>query len=478
MKTVILAVNSKYVHTLLAPRYLKANAHGDISIYETNINFRRFDVLKDLVTSNPDVIAVSVYIFNTDFVKAILKDIRKILPSVKIISGGYEAVFDEEYMRLCDCVIRGEGDFAFGKVLSDLEKGIPVGKIVEAGYVKDLNSLASPYDDEYCRLGEEKILYMETSRGCPFHCSYCMSARGEGVRTFSADRVFEDLERVMRYDVKQIKFVDRTFNFDTARAAKIIRHIVDMYGHRKTNFHFEMAPELFDDELFDALCGAKKGLIRLEIGVQTYNPDTLKKISRKADFSKIESNLKRLITQSNVTVHVDLIAGLPGEDKRSFVNGFNRLMSLKPHCLQMGFLKVLKGSKLAYDNREIVYSDEAPYEILHSPALSFWDIAELKEAEEMLELYYNSGRFIRSVAMILDRVSPYEVFSGLYRTMKKKNSDRMSLSARQQCDIIYSYGREIFSSDSDTDALFSAVNEDFAADGNVRVWRKNKNFTD
>ena len=332
MKTVILAVNSKYVHTLLAPRYLKANCIGqDVSIYETNVNARLNDVISDIYLLSPDVIAISMYIFNISFVRSFLSEIRLVLPKVKIILGGWEAAFDTEgYLDVADYIIKGEGDLAFSGLLTDIENGACKERIVDCGTVCDLDKIVSPYDDEYAALGKDKILYIETTRGCPFSCGYCMSGRVGGVRSFSLPRVFEDIKRITKYSPGLVKFVDRTFNYDKKRATLIFEHLIDNYSGTNTCFHFEMAPELFDEPMLECLSRARKGLFQFEIGVQSYNPITLKAVNRPADLKIIDENLKKIIALKNINVHVDLISGLPFEDMKSFKSGFNRLISLSP----------------------------------------------------------------------------------------------------------------------------------------------------
>lgn len=475
MKTVILSVNSRFIHTLLAPRYLKANSAGfDVEILETNVNIRPFEVLSQLYEMRPDVIAVSCYIFNIEYIKGILPEIRTLMPGVKIILGGYEAL--PELSPLCDYIVTGEGDLIFKELLQDIREcrgAFP--KLIDAGYVKDLDCIASPFDEEYCRMGKDRILYMETSRGCPFSCTYCMSAKTRGVRSFSLERIFRDLDYIMSFAPRQIKFVDRTFNYDIKKAEKIFQYIIKRYGGSGTNFHFEMAPDLFDDALFEILSRAPQGLFQFEIGIQSFNPEALRRVNRRCDIKKAEENIRRLVGLGNIHIHVDLIAGLPGEGLESFKEGFDRLMALRPHCLQLGFLKVLKGSAIEAQSADYTIMKRAPYEIYESRWLSFDEILELKGVERMLELYYNSGRFSRSTGCLLQMFSPYRLFLKLSRHYMEQGADKRNLSANAHCDMLFSFAEDNVQADNKEEFLKELkilINEDYLSSGNVRKWRR------
>lgn len=471
MKTVILSVNSRYIHTLLAPRYLKANSRGfDVEVMETNVNIRPFDVISELYRRRPDVVAISCYIFNIEYLKALLPEIRTLMPHIRIILGGYEAL--PELSNLCDFIVRGEGDLVFRQILKDIAEGkSALPKIIDAGYVEDLDRIASPFDEEYCLMGKDRILYMETSRGCPFSCSYCMSAGTPGVRAFSLERVFSDIDFVMKFSPRQIKFVDRTFNYDMKRAAKIFSYLIERYSGSGTNFHFEMTPELFDERLFEVLRQAQPGLFQFEIGIQSFNEQTLKGVKRHYELKRAEENIKRLIQTGNIHIHADLIAGLPFEDLKSFKEGFDRLMEARPHCLQLGFLKILKGSGIEQMKDCYAVQNRAPYEIYGSKWLSFDDILELKEVEDMLNLYYNSGRFKKSIGLLLGKFPPYGLFYALAQFYKKRGAHRKNLSAKAHCDMLYAFAESAFSQDRDfLEQLKEYINEDYLSSGNLRKW--------
>lgn len=474
MKVLFVALSSSYIHTVLAARYLAANSPIKTDVFETNVNVsieKNFAFIKDCA---PDVVAFSCYIFNISYVVELLKKIREELPHTKIVLGGYEAAGNAETLSpLCDYIIKGEGDFAFGELLVRLQNNdLSLPKIIEAGTVKRLDDIVSPYTDEYLQLiGKSHIIYMETCRGCPFDCSYCMSSVTHGVRSFSFDRIFSDFEKIMSYDPPLLKLVDRTFNYDKRRAQKIFQFLIDAYGHTRTRFHFEMAPELFDEELFRCLEKAPKGLFQFEIGVQSYNGETLRAVHRKADPETVDAHIKRLLSMGNLVVHVDLIAGLPCEDKKTFIQGFDRLLLLQPDCMQSGFLKILKGSRMEKEADGYVVRKDPPYEIVSSPLMSENDLAELKRTCEMLDLYYNSERFKKSIAFLLEKVAPYELFSGLSDAFLSSPYEWKSFSSTRQCDLLYEYGKNILSGE-DVRLLEERIYDDFIISGNTRKWHK------
>ncbi len=474
MKTLILSINSQYVHTLLAPRYLIANLdNDDAEILETNVNVEISKVLSEILAKKPDIVAVSCYIFNIAYVRKLLPMIRSALNNAIIILGGYEAAFDtDRYITLADYIIKGEGDLVFNALIKDVESRKNVyPQIIEAGTVKNLDDIKSPYTEEYSKMGSNRILYMETSRGCPFCCSYCMSANTKSVRAFSLDRVYEDLAKITLYNPKQIKLVDRTFNYNINRATNIFRRIIEKYKDRGINFHFEMAPELFDEEMFSVLATASKGLLRFEIGVQSYNEKTLTKIGRAANTERIDRNLSRLIKMGNIQIHVDLIAGLPEETFDTFIMGFDRLIKIRPNCLQLGFLKILKGSKISKEAEDYLIEDKPPYQIKSSPRMSEIVLNKLKIAEEALELYYNSGRFSCTMDYIFRYLnSPYQFFYGLGEELVKFGGKKAA-SAYKQSDYLFDFCKK-YLENANFNQLELCINKDFALSGNIRKWRR------
>lgn len=474
MKILFVSINSKYIHTLLAPRYLIANCKAeDMSVFETNINVPLNETVSSVYSIKPDIIAISTYIFNTAYVERFLAEIRKVLPNSVLIVGGWEAAARvEHFLNLADFIIRGEGETVFSRLITDIENGQANERIIDGGEIECLDALNSPYTDEYARIGKEKILYFESSRGCPFSCSYCMSGKRGQVRTFSLDRVFSDLEKITRYNPSLVKFVDRTFNFDVNRAASILTHIVNNYSNSNTCFHFELSPELFSAELLNIIKHAKKGLFQFEIGVQTYNERALAAIRRRADLEKVDKNIKTLIDQQNANIHVDLIAGLPYEDKASFIKGFNRLLSLYPHNLQLGFLKMLKGSDIESIANEYVVSSFPPYEIYSSCCMSYDDILELKRVEGVLEVFYNSGKFFCSIRYMLSFVqNGYFFFLAMSDYLLKRGGQTHLLSMNRKCDFLFEFSSKYFDN-INLDELEELISFDFTSSGNVRKWHK------
>ncbi|NLM58126.1 MAG: B12-binding domain-containing radical SAM protein [Clostridium sp.] len=463
MKTIIIAVNSKYIHSSLAPWYLKAACKsncGTIKVMEFTINDNPDSVLSRIYAEGCDIAAFSCYIWNINFILKVAENLKKILPNIKIVLGGPEVSYDPQQVLelhpFVDFVIFGEGESAFnellgflngvGKELYDIkglsyrEDGrITVSKIFPLE--QDLDSIPSPYNNEMLSCIGNRIVYFESSRGCPFSCSYCISSTFEGVRYFSLDRVKKDLRFLMAAGVKLVKFVDRTFNCNKDRAKSIFEFIINNAGN--TVFHFEAAADLFDEEIIEILSRAPKGLIQFEIGIQSTNEVTLEAVKRKTNIKKVLYYVKRLMELGNIHIHVDLIAGLPFEDYSSFRKSFNDVYNLFPHQLQLGFLKMLKGSAIRNESLKYGYKfrEYPPYEILGNEFLSYEDIVKLKRIEEVLERYYNSARFERSLKYIINGFfdSPFEFFEEFSLFYLKEGCFERSISSRELYTILLKF---------------------------------------
>jgi len=451
MKTLIVAINSKFIHSSLAAWYLKAACSDegrDILVLEHTINENYENVLSSIYSKKPDVIAFSCYIWNISMVMRLASDLKKLLPKSVIILGGPEVSYDQydilDKHGYIDFVLSGEGENSFPKLIRCIEASMAAfdkagtgdmqkltgsaeladieglsfrnnGRIVTnpPAIVAELDKIPSPYTGEMLSTLKNRIAYMETSRGCPFSCSYCLSSACTGVRYFSLERVFSDLDRLLSSGVKQVKFVDRTFNFNRKRALVIINHIIGL-NVRDCNFHFEVGADLFDDELLDVLESAPPGLFQVEAGVQTTNEATLEAINRKTNIPRLFTNLKRLIKSGNVHVHADLIAGLPYEDFRTFAKSFNDLYAVGSHYLQLGFLKFLKGTAMRESAKALGYHfyDQPPYEILSGKDISYDELIVLKGIAHLLDRYYNSGRFWFSLKYIIESTfkSPFDFY--------------------------------------------------------------------
>ncbi|NSW92193.1 MAG: B12-binding domain-containing radical SAM protein [Firmicutes bacterium] len=484
MKTAIIALNSKYIHSSLAPWYLKyfsEDCCGEIKVLEYTINDNIEWVLSKIFLEKPDVIALSCYIWSIDYILKLVSNLKKVLPHTAIILGGPEVSFDPEEIMFnntfIDYIICGEGEKSFGKLLKTLQDGsIPIdsieglcyrnnkGKITYDGkycLVDNLDSIPSPYTDEMFSALGNRIVYYEASRGCPFSCSYCISSTFEGVRYFSLDRVKRDICRFINAGVKQVKFVDRTFNANKKRAKEIIGFIIEnsknnskdnnkVSGKVKSSntcFHFEAAGDLFDDEMLDILAGAEEGLIQFEIGVQSVNEETLKEINRKTDIEKVFKNVNRLKSFGNIHLHLDLIAGLPFEDYSLMQKSFNKVYEQKPHQLQLGFLKMLKGSKIRYQAEKHGYSfrDYPPYEVLYNKYVNFDEMTEFKGIEEIFERYYNSGRFINSLNFVINRYfdSPFQFYKEFYLFNLKAGYLDRAIPGRELYTVFYDFVKNI-----------------------------------
>lgn len=507
MKVLILALNSRYIHTMLAARCLKAAAAAfEPEVSEQNVNLPLTDLLAEVYRRRPDVLAVPTYIFNVACVRALLPEVRKILPACKILMGGPEAGGDPaSFFSLADCILTGEGEQIFPAALEKIREGEPLPRIWEGEEIPDLDRLPDPYDPEYLAMGKDRILYFESSRGCPFSCAYCMSGRSR-LRNFSLDRVFQALQRVLSARPRLVKFTDRTFNADLPRAKRILAFLLERAG--ETEFHFEMAPELFDEELFDLLAAAPKGLFRVEIGIQSFRRETLTICHRPMREKTVMENLKRLCEMENLTVHADLIAGLPGEGLDSFRTGFDRLAACRPDELQLGFLKVLKGSALSERAEELglVFSDQPPYEILQTSALSFGELLRLKDAERGADAFFAKGRYRETLNFLCGPLSAFELCEALGRGMNRP------LSAAGKADLLFLTALDLLRARTDIPALLAEeegsagslfygsdspgrdqtatggddaweelrkklaerIGKDFAREGNVRAWRPHR----
>lgn len=429
----LVAVNAKYIHTNLAVRYLKAFCkpwYNNIQMQEHTINDNSDNVLKQIHKSGCEIYAFSCYIWNIDVVLKLSSSLKKINPQAVIVLGGPEVSFDSERLMeqhpFIDYIVRGEGEETLLELLQYLNgdlkeidsilgvtyrKSTGIASNPERGLLKSLDVIPFSYDDLDAL--DTKIIYYETSRGCPFNCQYCLSSTLHGVRFFSIDRIRYELKLFISRGVKQVKLVDRTFNCNKKHSLEIIRYIIELNG--KTNFHFEIAADLLDEEMISVLAMAPKDMFQFEIGVQSTNPEALKEISRATDLNKVKQNVKALQQAQNSHMHLDLIAGLPYEDLDSFRRSFDEVHELMPDMLQLGFLKLLKGSGIRERSVEyqIQYNDFNPYEVLSTKWISFDELSMLKEVEQLLELYYNSGRFKHSLKYIFDK--HYPSYFGFYK---------------------------------------------------------------
>ena len=439
MKILLAACNAKYIHSNLAVYDLQAYAsdYADhIVLKEYTINQQKDDIMRDIYLEHPDVVCVSCYIWNLSFVKELMADLIKILPGADFWAGGPEVSYDAEKFLIENSefkgVMVGEGEETFKELAGyyveknpqDLKNMTGIcyrdgDQIIHNGWrqIMDLSSIPFIYKD----LSEFKnrIIYYESSRGCPFSCSYCLSSIDKTLRFRDTETVKKELQFFIDNKVPQVKFVDRTFNCKHDHAMAIWKYINE-HDNGVTNFHFEISADLLREEELQEMSTMRPGLIQLEIGVQSTNPDTIKAIHRTMDFEKLKGIVDRIHSFGNIHQHLDLIAGLPYEDYDSFRHSFNDVYALKPQQLQLGFLKVLKGSHMMEMCREygIVYKTQEPYEVLSTKWLDYDHVLKLKTVENMVEVYYNSGQFQNTLEYLenffQDAFSIYERLGSFY----------------------------------------------------------------
>lgn len=439
MKILLVACNAKYIHSNLAVYDLQAYAsdYADhIVLKEYTINQQKDDIMRDIYLEHPDVVCVSCYIWNLSFVKELMADLIKILPGADFWAGGPEVSYDAEKFLTENSefkgVMVGEGEETFKELAGYYVEKNPQNlkdmtgicyrdgdQIIHNGWrqIMDLSSIPFIYKD----LSEFKnrIIYYESSRGCPFSCSYCLSSIDKKLRFRDTETVKKELQFFIENKVPQVKFVDRTFNCKHDHAMAIWKYINE-HDNGVTNFHFEISADLLREEELQEMSTMRPGLIQLEIGVQSTNPDTIKAIHRTMDFEKLKGIVDRIHSFGNIHQHLDLIAGLPYEYYDSFRNSFNDVYALKPQQLQLGFLKVLKGSHMMEMCREygIVYKTQEPYEVLSTKWLDYDHVLKLKTVENMVEVYYNSGQFQNTLEYLEkffpDAFSIYERLGSFY----------------------------------------------------------------
>lgn len=446
-KVLLVGINAKYIHSNPAVYSLKAYADKyypnrpdgcTVEIAEYTINQQTSAILADLYQKKPQIAAFSCYIWNWNLIRDLLAELPKVLPDTKLWLGGPEVSFHaeqliQEFPQLAGIMV-GEGEDTFLELLKHYwEQHLPLsdikGIVCKGGFTGerapvDINRLPFLYDNEFCDMCitfDNRILYYESQRGCPFRCAYCLSSIDKTVRLRDTDRVKSELQYFLDHRVPQVKFIDRTFNCNSEHALAIWQYLKE-HDNGITNFHFEIAADLLNKKQLDVMRDMRPGLIQLEIGVQSTNGTTLEAINRSTDINKLEKNVAVIRSFQNIHQHLDLIAGLPYEDYNSFANSFNDVYAMAPNQLQLGFLKVLKGSPIEQHTAEygIVYNAKPPYEVLYTKWLSFDDTLKLKGIEEMVELYYNSNQFTHILPVLIrEFASPFQMYEALadyYRT--------------------------------------------------------------
>lgn len=478
MKVLLTAVNAKYIHSNLALYTLQAYASKykeNVELAEFTINNYTDEILQQIYKKTPDVIAFSCYIWNIKIIETIACELRKILPQAKIWLGGPEVSYDAEEtierLTYIDGIMIGEGEATFLELmeyymerrrsLTDI-KGIvfqssacmtPTEVIAQLPFTNqiiatspreqlDLSTIPFPYEniEEF----KNKIIYYETSRGCPYSCSYCLSSIDKRVRFRNVELVKQELQCFLDQKVPQVKFVDRTFNCNKNHAMEIWNYLKN-HDNGITNFHFEISADILDSEELELLSSFRPGLAQLEIGVQSTNPVTITAINRKMNLEKLQYAVHKINEAENIHQHLDLIAGLPYEDYETFQKSFNTVYALKPEQFQLGFLKVLKGSDMYEESkkRTIIYKSIPPYEVLYTKWLNYEEVLNLKAVEEMIEVYYNSGQFKNTVEYLLHfHKTPFDMYHSLSNYYERKHLNGISQSRISRYHILLEYYQE------------------------------------
>lgn len=445
MKVLLVAVNAKYIHSNLAVYSLKeyaqkyGNNKHEIVIKEYTINQYVEEIVADIYKEQADVLGFSCYIWNIEHIMQIIDDLKAVNSDLQIFVGGPEVSYNPEEILVhnlnVDYVMCGEGEETFKQFLDNYVNGNLQKRDIRGLAYKSTEGIKItpvmcpvelskiPFVYKNMKDFEHKIIYYETSRGCPFSCSYCLSSIDKRIRFRDLELVKEELQFFIDNKTAQVKFIDRTFNCNPVHAMEIWKYIKE-HDNGITNFHFEIAADLMTDEEVELISDMRPGLIQLEIGVQSTNEKTLETIHRKTDIKEIEEVTRRIRENHNIHQHLDLIAGLPYEDYKSFQNSFNEVYAMKPDQLQLGFLKVLHGARISDEAREheIVYSNRPPYEVLKTKWINFDEILKLKEVEEVVEIYYNSLQFSETISKLEEYFdSPFQMYEKL-GTYYKVNS--------------------------------------------------------
>ena len=463
MKILLAACNAKYIHSNLAVYDLKAYSSDydkEVLLREYTINQPKDEILKDIYGSGADVVCFSCYIWNISFVRELIRDLAKILPETAFWAGGPEVSYDAEKflteMPEMTGVLVGEGEKTFhdlleyyidGKGSLGEIRGIAYRdgeEIRHNGWRELMNLSEIPFVYQHLEEFENRIIYYESSRGCPFSCSYCLSSIDKKLRFRDLELVKKELQFFLDHKVPQVKFVDRTFNCKHEHAMAIWKYILE-HDNGVTNFHFEVSADLLRDEEMDLMAKMRPGLIQLEIGVQSTNQETIRAIHRHMDLDKLERCVDRVHSFRNIHQHLDLIAGLPYEDYDTFHRSFNDVYQMKPDQLQLGFLKVLKGSLMKEEAEKygIVHKEKEPYEVLSTKWLPYGDVLKLKAVESMVEVYYNSGQFQHTLEYLVplakDAFTFYESLGAFY---EKKGYSEISHSRMRRYEILLEYLQE------------------------------------
>lgn len=452
-------INAKYIHTAFGIRYLFANL-GDLKqnaeIVEFDLQWKPADIAEVLLSKKPRVIGIGVYIWNSRLVDELVAILKKVSPQTIIALGGPEISYeyeDQKCFAYCDYVICGEGDVEFSNLCQKILSGNPPQSKVLKPQPPDLAKLALPYDCYTDKDIKHRIIYVESSRGCPFKCEFCLSSLDERVRYFPIEDFLHALEKLISRGARQFKFVDRTFNLDVNHGRKILEFCLP-HAKRGAFFHFELVPDRFPEQWKDLIKEFPPATIQFEAGIQTFNPTVSERISRHQNYDKLISTLKFLREETGAHLHTDLIAGLPGEDMESFARGFDTLAKLRPQEIQVGILKRLRGAPISRHTRQwgMVYNPEPPYEILKTSTMSFHELQKIKKFARYWDIIANSGNFIKTTELILginestpnaanaaSHQSPFNEFMKLTEWLFSKTGRTSAISREKLLALLFEY---------------------------------------
>ncbi len=486
---VLTTFNARYAHAAFGLRYLMANLgalRDRATILEFDINHRPIDALERILSQNPKIVGIGVYIWNAEPARQLVAELKRLRPDVIVVIGGPEVSYEcdeQEICRLADYVITGEADLAFADLCEQILGGRrPLMKVIAAELpefaAKNGRSIVLPYDfytDEDVR---HRVIYVEASRGCPFKCEFCLSSRDVPVRNVPLEDFLASMDRLLQRSVRQFKFVDRTFNLNLNFSKAIVQFFLDRLTPGLF-LHFEMIPDLLPEGLRELIQKFPPGAMQFEVGVQTFNPEVAGLISRRQDNEKLAENLLFLRQQTGVHVHTDLIVGLPGEDVESFAAGFDRLVTLRPQEIQVGMLKRLRGTPIVRHDAQwgMVYSPIAPYEILQNKLIDFAMMQRMRRFSRFWDLIANSGNFVRTTPMIWGEKSPFTEFSRLSDWLFTKSGRTHAISLVRLAELLFEFLTEVEKLPPQTvaDSIWAIINqrdEVIVRDFLHRSWRR------
>ncbi len=482
MDIVLTTFNARFIHSAFGLRYLRANL-GELrersSIHEFTINERPIDALETILAHQPKIVGVSTYIWNIDVVTEFASLLKRVSPETVLVIGGPEVSYELEtqpVVEIADFVVTGQGDLAFADLCQMVLNGKePVSRIINGGAV-DVSLLQLPYEEYNDEDVAHRIIYVEASRGCPFRCEFCLSSLDKSVKAFDLDPFLDQMQSLYDRGVRQFKFVDRTFNLKVDFSTRILQFFLDRY-EPGLFVHFEMIPDRLPEELREIIKAYPPGALQFEVGIQTFNPDVAKNISRRQNYDKLRDNFAYLRDETTVHVHADLIVGLPGETTSSFGEGFDQLVQLGPQEIQVGVLKRLRGTPITRhdDEFEMVYSPHPPYEILSNRDIDFTEMQEMKRFARYWDLVGNSGNFRDTLTLLLGD-TPYESFRTFSAWLANEAQTQHGISLQRLTQYVFEFLTEV--RQISPDVVGPMVLTDYQRPGRPKVPKFLKRFAD